>query len=244
MKGVNGKPYIDTDQFVNIEELKSLRYKIYAALSKSQPIVSEYFKSENEFLDERDLQNLINFAGAPLVPLYPKHMEFMEMDSSDPRRVIYESLTEVEQRIFLKLMGGSQPFSTLVLKTQYEWQENAKQFPELCNWINKLPFETVKRAVFYVIEGLNPTVIHADKNLPDHKTHGTEILWCRITPNKSFFIYDKEKNYKHQVTSTSCFFNERDYHGADPINHLSVSLKMWGTFTEEFREKVGITGAY
>lgn len=244
MKGVNGIPYIDTDKFVNVEELKSLRYKIYAALSKSRPIVSEYFNSENEFLTDQDLQNLVNFAGSPLVPLYPKHMEFMEMDPEDDRRKIYENLNDIEKRIFLKLMGGSQPFSTLVLKTQYEWQENAKLFPELCTWVEKLPFESTKRIVFYVIEGLNPTVIHADKNLPDHKTHGSEILWFRITPNKSFFIYDKEKGYKHHVTSTSCFFNERDYHGADPINHLSVSLKIWGTFTEEFREQVGISGVY
>jgi hypothetical protein len=242
--GINGQPYINTDDFVNIDELKNMRFKLYAGIAKSQPIVSEYFSSEDEFLEDQDLKNLIAFAGNPLVPLYPKHMEIMNLDEQDPLRQTYEDLTDIQKRTFLKLSGGSQPFSTLVLKTQYEWQENVTRFPELKEWVEKLPFESTKRVVFYVIEGLNPTVIHADKNLPPHKTHGSEILWFRITPEKSFFIFDRENNVKHNVESTSCFFNERDYHGATPINHMSVSLKIWGTFTKEFREKIGITGSY
>jgi hypothetical protein len=244
MKGILGKPYLDADKFVNVDLLNSIRLKIYKGIAKSKPYVSEYFNSEHEFLDPNDLQNIINYVKKPLVPLYPKNNEIMGLNDNDECKLIYTSLDEEEKRIFLKLMGGSQPFSTLVLFEKNEWTTNSLLFPELVEWSKELPFSNIKKIVFYVVESMNPTVIHADKNLKDDKFHKSEFLWFKITPEKSFFIYDETSNTKINITSTSCFFNERDFHGADAINHLAVSMKIWGTFSDEFRLKTGLTGEY
>ena len=244
MKGILGKSYFNADEYTNATKLDSLRLKIYEGIAKSKPYVSEYFNSEFEFLDPNDLHNIVNYVGKPLVPLFPKNNEIISMDDSSECKNIYTKLEPEQQRIFLKLMGGSQPFSTLVLWEKGYWTENAKLFPELVEWSKCLPFKTIKKVVFYIVESMNPTVIHADKHTPDDQFHKSEFLWFKITPEKSFFIYDTDTNKKINITSTSCFFNERDYHGADAINHLAVSMKIWGTFSDKFRSETGLTGEY
>jgi hypothetical protein len=244
MKGILGKPYLDADNYVNADFLNSIRFKIYKGIAKSKPYVSEYFNSEFEFLDPIDLQHIINYVKAPLVPLYPKNNEIMALDDASECKNIYVNLDDEEKRIFLKLMGGSQPFSTLVLLEKGEWTQHSALFPEVVEWSKQLPFDNIKKIVFYIVESMNPTVIHADKHLHDNKFHKSEFLWFKITPEKTFFMYDEKTNTKINVTSTSCFFNERDYHGADAINHLAVSMKIWGTFSDEFRLKTGLSGEY
>ena len=213
MKGILGKSYFNADEYTNATKLDSLRLKIYEGIAKSKPYVSEYFNSEFEFLDPNDLHNIVNYVGKPLVPLFPKNNEIISMDDSSECKNIYTKLEPEQQRIFLKLMGGSQPFSTLVLWEKGDWTENAKLFPELVEWSKCLPFKTIKKVVFYIVESMNPTVIHADKHTPDDQFHKSEFLWFKITPEKSFFIYDTDTNKKINITSTSWFFNGRHYHG-------------------------------
>jgi len=244
MKGINGQPWIDLDPHVDLAGLEAIRYRIYGGLAKSRPMVSRYFESTTEFMDPDDLDKLIAYVGKPLHPLYPKHLEIEAMDDAAECKQVYRSLEPEQQRIFLKLMGASQPFYTLALCTQDQWKPAADNFPELRTWTRSLPFVNINTVVFYMIEGLNPTVIHRDKFLSDDQTHGSEFIWFRITPGKDFFVYDHNNFVKHRVTSTSCFFNERDFHGASPTNSMSVSMKIWGNFTQELRDSLQLMGIY
>ena len=244
MKGVNGQPWIDLDSHVDLASLENIRYHVYAGLATSRPMVSRYFESTTEFMDPDDLKKLIDYVGKPLLPLYPKHLEVEAMDDDAACKQAYRSLEPEQQRIFLKLLGASQPFYTLALYTQGQWKPVSDNFPELRKWIETLPFDKITQVVFYQIEGLNPTVIHRDKFLADDQTHSSEFIWFRITPGKDFFVYDHDNLVKHRVTSASCFFNERDFHGASPTNSMSVSMKIWGTFTQELRNSLQLTGVY
>lgn len=244
MRGINNQPYINLDPYVNIDTFHDIRYKIYYGLSKCKYTVSNYFKTDVEFLEPTYAKRLHDYVGNTLVPMYIVHNQILALPDSDDIKIQYERLGSEERRSYLKFVGASQPYWSHYLFANNEWSADAEYFPELVQWINQLPFSSISLVQFYIVDSLNPTVVHKDVFIGDDQHHVREFVWLSITPGKNFYIYNEQTGEKHVVTSTSCFFNERDFHGGDPINQTTLSLKIWGKFTSEFRTELQLQGAY
>ena len=113
--------------------------------------------------------------------------------------------------------------------------EHAEDFPELVQFIEKLPLKSFGRAfIIFDFEGLDEPV-HRDHEYEDLEQ---EFIWLRPNKIKQFHIYDRHTRKKHYVDSYSCWFNTRHFHGVTGVPGLAVSIRVDGTFTDELREHI------
>ena len=112
----------------------------------------------------------------------------------------------------------------------------ADDFPELISFIATLPFERTGRMI----------IIYDDlgKEVPAHRDHlepevCNEFIWFRTNLNKPFYMFNPATGSKRYVDSYSCWFDAvNQYHGTDACDKLSVSIRVDGVFTEEFRRSI------
>jgi hypothetical protein len=86
--------------------------------------------------------------------------------------------------------------------------------------------------------------MHRDLILPnetEYFNHRHEFLHLRTNLDKPFYIWDPEDDAKFLVNSHATFFNDQDWHAGGRTNKQTYSLRVDGTFTEEFRKKIGIS---
>lgn len=119
--------------------------------------------------------------------------------------------------------------------TCWKPSEFAEEFPELMDFINDLPFKGYGRAFIIFDETGLDEPVHRDHGDPDLCQ---EFIWFRTNQLKRFYIYDKQRKQKHHVDQLACWFDTRHYHGTDPAEGLSISIRVDGVFTDELREHV------
>ena len=143
------------------------------------------------------------------------------------------------REIWLTKTPDEAPWQCLDMVDSTElWQltDAAEDFPELMSFITTLPFERTGRMI----------IIYDDlgKEVPAHRDHlepevCNEFIWFRTNLNKPFYMYNPATGDKRYVDSYSCWFDSvNQYHGTDACDELSVSIRVDGVFTEEFRRSI------
>jgi hypothetical protein len=234
MHTINGKPIVETDDFIDIETLKSLEIDIVKGICKSEHIMATYGPN--------------TLGGRP--NFYNTHMN--NIPSDEEMLSLYKELEKPhEKRLFTKLMYGVYSGGTTVtLRTTEMYTQkniassnintkNYNLFPSLTDYIhNILPFQSVGRILIFVNDHDLITPIHTDGFVLD--AHRNEFLWLRTNKRKQFFVYNEKTQEKHYVKGHSAFFNEQCYHGTEISNRMNFSIRIDGVFTNKFREQLGI----
>ena len=123
-----------------------------------------------------------------------------------------------------------------------DWLPFMKHLPALKALIESLPFEKVGYAVLFYSNPCSPVYIHRDIFPREHDSTFISID-LNLKP-REFFIYDalkKEKICKSK-NHYSFMFNESDLHGAEPDPQQHVTLRIQGSFSQEFKKAIGIDG--
>jgi hypothetical protein len=113
---------------------------------------------------------------------------------------------------------------------------HASDFTLLMDFIATLPFESTGRML----------IMYDDvaRQVPAHRDHAeTEVLhefiWMRTNLKKPFFMLDHTTGEKLMVDSYSAWFDSvNQYHGSEPVEGLTFSIRVDGKFTEEFRSRI------
>lgn len=114
--------------------------------------------------------------------------------------------------------------------------EAANEFALLIDFIRTLPFQATGRMMIMYDD--------APREVPAHRDHvETEIchefVWFRTNLRKPFYLFDYHTGEKKYVETYSAWFDSvNQFHGSDPSEGLSFSIRVDGRFTEEFREKI------
>lgn len=126
------------------------------------------------------------------------------------------------------------------------WTPNAKLFPSLVKLIESMPFEGIGRVMFFMTEANNQTVPHydvANDAQRAEKPHD-DFIWFNTKPNsKGIFVMNGETLEKVYPDPTKKFvwWNEMDFHGTDPVDHFSFSIRIDGKFKPEVKAKLTST---
>lgn len=238
MTGIDNKPFIDCQPFVDISYLENNYKEICLNIAKSH------------------IQQGVYGPGVFKEDEYGSYIKYMRKYlKEDPTMVT--GLTRDQQNIFFKLYEGMFSASTVCYIRNFkdpaslksylrkstadgtDWTENKEIFSELIEWIyTQLPFTEVGRILFFIHEHHCEIPIHRDGT--NYHPHTNEFLWINPRGTKKFFIYNEETGEKNYVTTPVAFFNDLDLHGGDPINSMSWSLRVDGTFTDDFRKQLKI----
>jgi hypothetical protein len=125
-----------------------------------------------------------------------------------------------------------------------QWTEAAKLFPGVVEYVNRLPFKTVGRVLFFTTYPNAGVVTHRDSIVAEHSDHNINLFFA--SGGRPSFIWNektKEKTYLDK-DARSYFFNNRDYHGVDPEPVFRYTLRIDGTFTDELCDQLGLENGY
>jgi hypothetical protein len=253
IRGIDNKPFLNLDSYLNIEEFKSLHYKICKGL-----VLAEHKKEGN-------MEKPGGFEGVyelSFKPPYKALEEYYSLPEDHEIRILGKELGEYKNRdqfmLFLKLaLGAYDPYQFIFLKTEEggwetrfqekEWTKDSQLFPELKEWLENLVtdgvFEYLGRIIFFKAEHDCQMAMHRDLILPDEHDyfdHRHEFIHLRTNLDKPFYIWDAETDTKVLVDSHATFFNDQDWHSGGKINKQTFSLRVDGVFTQAFRAKIGI----
>lgn len=174
----------------------------------------------------------------------------------DKIRSMYSTWGEARKHIYRYIyyaIGGPVPWFYLIYildgrfaeKTQVPAvaTEHAKHFPKTIDYIYKLPFKMVGRALFFTSYPNADVTCHRDAPSVPHKDHNINLFFCSGRPS---YIYDEitEKKTYLDPEAKSYFFNNRDYHGVDAEPRFRYTLRIDGIFEDWLQEELGLENGY
>jgi hypothetical protein len=131
----------------------------------------------------------------------------------------------------------------------YSWMDGVD--PKIIEVIESLPFEKLGTITLFVNEHYTPLGYHRDfnflpaekGNMPNTFPHRQEMLWVRFDLDRPFYLIDINGDEVKQtaVEGYSAFYNHHNWHGNfTGIPFSSLTMKIEGAFTQEFRKKIGV----
>ena len=118
----------------------------------------------------------------------------------------------------------------------WEPSEEAEEFAPLMDFIATLPFKATGRMLIMYDDSGRAVSAHKDHDSQD-LCH--EFIWFRTNFAKPFYMLNPETGEKLYVASHSAWFDTvNQYHGADANGGLSISIRVDGIFTDEFRRQI------
>jgi len=198
-----------------------IKYPCYKSLD--QYIDVERLKSLDGYITERVMRHLksqadLQFYTGP----------FRLNDSSPERpgsRMIY-------------LAQSQFPDSYFDLDRTEIWQptQASGEFSLLMDFIATLPFKATGRMLIMYDDVQRPVPAHRDHMSTDI-CH--EFIWFRTNRGKPFYMLNHETGEKRYVESYSAWFDTvNQFHGTDPGEGLTFSIRVDGSFNDEFRKLI------
>lgn len=118
----------------------------------------------------------------------------------------------------------------------WEATEDAADYALLMDFIETLPFKATGRMLIIYDD--------AATNVPAHRDHLDadvchEFIWFRTNLRKPFYMLNHKTGAKKYVESYTAWFDAvNQFHGTDPVDGLSFSIRVDGVFSDEFRKLI------
>lgn len=138
----------------------------------------------------------------------------------------------------IRLTNTEGPSSYFDLETTDVWRPTpeAELFSELMDFVATLPFEKTTRIIVMCDERGREVTMHRDHANTEH-LH--EFVWFRTNLSKPFYVTDRRRSRRIYVESHTAWFDTvNQFHGADAVDRLTISLRVDGRFTEAFRAQI------
>jgi hypothetical protein len=260
IKGINNQPYIDLEQYLDMDTFDKLQPEIYRGFAEAREFAKEGTWMEPGFTF-KDMSYPIYWK-----PIYQAIQEFLALPDDNPIKQggidLYRDFKDYKirnkfTRYIKHAMGAYDPYVYYFLYEEGNWDhrgaprtktEEAQFFPNVVNWVEQTLeagiFEHIGRVIFFHVEADGIPFEHRDldaKNGVDViKPHRNEFIHIRPNTKKAFYIWDPEKKNKIYLNTRVAWWNDVDWHGGEQIMEQSYSLRIDGKFTDAFRKKLGI----
>ncbi|HEV2915343.1 MAG TPA: hypothetical protein VGX92_18835 [Pyrinomonadaceae bacterium] len=120
----------------------------------------------------------------------------------------------------------------------WEPTEATSEFSLLMDFIATLPFKATGRMLIMYDDVRRPVPAHRD-HTSSEMCH--DFVWFRTNLNKPFYMLDHRTDEKLYVESYSAWFDTvNQFHGTDPTDGLSFSIRVDGIFSDEFRKRIPV----
>jgi len=259
IKGINGYPYYNMEQYLNMDAFEHMQPEIIRGFSEAREFAKEGTWMTPGFTF-KDASYQYHWK-----PIYKAIEEFLALPNDDPIKQggidLYRDFNDFRVRNkftrYIKMaMGAYDPYIYYFLWEQGSWDDRtaarnltpeAAHFPNVVKWIESMIgtiFEDIGRVIFFHCEADGIPFEHRDLDAKSGidvvKPHRNEFIHIRPNTKKAFYIWDPEKQNKVYLNTRAAWWNDVDWHGGERIMEQSYGLRIDGKFTEEFRKKLGI----
>jgi hypothetical protein len=259
IKGINNKPYIDMEPYIDMVGFDKLQPEIYTGFAEAREFAKEGTWMKPGFTWD-DCSYKLHWKPIPYAI-----DEFLKLPDDDPIKIagmkLYTDFGNYKSRNkftrYLKMaMGAYDPYIYYFLWEEGDWNdrpgkrqmtEESKYFPNVVDWVLQLKgpvFEHIGRVIFFHLEHDGIPFEHRDLDAKNGvnviKPHRNEFIHIRPDTRNQFYIWDPETKCKTGINSRAAWWNDVDWHGGNRVMAQSYSLRIDGKFTEDFRRKLGI----
>jgi len=141
-------------------------------------------------------------------------------------------------KVYYQFIEGEFDWTTKHLHDRDFTEQSKEFFPKTCAYIRSLPFKNVGRCDLMGLEANDHGTIHRDNYERRFDPPIMDFITICPADNKSLFLWHEETKEKLFVPGKAYTFNDMNYHGVEPEKHFRYSIRIDGTFTDEFREKI------
>ncbi len=259
LTGVLGRPFVDLEPHLDLSGLDEVHEEICLALTqipvdytggshRSMGIVPPSLRAQSwadygeviAAMSEREFATLRSLADDPAA-FGDKDQEFgEERDVALSRR----QMLWLERRfgvyfpwkVYVELIPNRH-WGDRADPAGKAWNRIARSFfPKTMAFVKRLPFASIGRCNVMGLDTNDFGTVHRDAD-PAEEPAGPFITLCPAK-NKRLFLWDEERGEKTEVVSRAYWFNDGDYHGVEPDPWFRYSLRVDGTFRDDFLEKV------
>jgi hypothetical protein len=194
------------------------------------------YKSLDEFIDVGRLRSLDGYITERIERHIAARQDdfFLNQHRLDSRSPYVTGVREV----WLTRTRPGTHYNYLDLDKPGLWQrtEAAEEFSELMDFIATLPFKATGRMLIIYDDSGAATPAHRDHLSADVCHH---FVWLRTNRRKPLYMLNHETGEKLHVESYSAWFDTvNQFHGSDPGDGLTFSVRVDGMFTDEFLSRV------
>jgi hypothetical protein len=241
MNGINGNPFIDCQNHLDIKTLKSLNLEICTGIALSETKAGVYGPG----VQNSDVYgNFLNIKNK-LKKSKDVNLNTLTHNQQNTFAKLYFNLYNPSTTLYLREVKKTvDPITAYKCKSYdqfFEWNDNIKNFPNLKLWLDNLlgpVFEQYGRILFFIHEHDCKLLLHRDGYR--YTPHQNEFLWLNPMEIKKFYVYDEKSQTKKYVNSPAAFFNDLDMHGGESADSMTWSLRIDGIFSNDFKELLGI----
>lgn len=240
--GIHNLPYIDLSAHIDLKSYDDLHGEICSGFAKARHLAIHGSHVINE--------GSINSTGQgfKFKPLYQAYSEFQALDKSHPIKKAAHGLDHNQLTTYLKyVLGGYDLYSRYVLfencKDEILLEHAAYFFPKIMSWIEDLKtnniFKSVEGATFFLLEAGGIPLEHCDPaSSEENRKFTPEFIHIKTDLDRPFYLIDPASREKTYINTRASWWNERDWHGGEPISKPTYTFRIDGKFTEEFRNRI------
>lgn len=264
IRGINGRPYVDLDPYLDISGFKNLHPEI----CKGFALAREYAKEGTWMtpgFDWKDCSYILNWKF-----IYQAWNEYQALPEDHPIKVtgneiLPKDFGDYKQRnIFTRYLkdtlGANDPYVYYFLWNEGNWDERnaqrqkteeSKYFPGVVQWIENLVEEniidTIGRVIFFHCDHNGRAFEHRDLDAKNgihedkqYSPHNNEFIHIRYRTKRGFYIWDPEEQNKYYINCHAAFWNDQDWHGGETSNETEYGLRIDCKFTNSFKKALGV----
>lgn len=244
MYNVFNHPTINLDPFIDIKSLIAMK-----------PIVSA-FAARNMHLAKPLKLKQTNFYNSDLKGIIDYQEEFKENPQSFDNPELLQNLIDNDlfgsyivfekdilygtKSLYLRYFPGSY-HSKHLADACVRLPEDA-QFTFFYDWLEKQNiFEQYGRVQFFINDAGAETPMHRDwpsEFLDGIEDSADQFIWITLDLRKTLYVWDETTDKTYYTQGHCNWFNSKALHGAKSSPYASYSIKVDGTFTQEFISKI------
>lgn len=252
---IKGQLFIDLEKYVDLKEFDLLLPSICKGMATADHLAVHGLHTYHPGTVNTDAQ------GIDVKPLSQAYEYWNSLPDTDPIKTAGKDLNYNQLTTYLKyaLQAYDHYKFYKVLDRDYKHNgigETGQHFPELVNWAISLKdagiFKSLSRVTIFALDanGIpwehrdpeNPTTGTFDPNAEIKYTELTEFIHVKTDNDRPFYMIDPVTKNRVYINTRVAWWDERDWHGGEPINRPSYTVRVNGRFTDEFKKQINIVG--
>lgn len=238
---IGNRLYINLEKFVDVSRFDSLHPEICRGIATARHLSVNGLQTINPgTINPSSLGFRVN-------PLYETYSLWESLPDSDPLKSAGKNLDYNQLSTYLKFAFGGYDLYSLykILDVDFEKTgigEIENHFPNLVNWIINFKtlgiFDSLHSATLMVLEAGGIPWEHCDPE-PAMVGEIAEFIHIKTDLDRPFYMIDPNTKNKVYLNHTRvAWWDETDWHGGEPINRPTYTLRINGKFSKAFKEKI------
>ncbi len=235
--------YINLENHVNLKEFDSLHPEICRGIATASHLAINGLQTINPGSMNPKGQ------GYNITALYEAHSLWESLPETDPLKLAGKNLNYNQLSTYLKYaLGGYDLYSIYkILDADFQTAgigEIENHFPSLIKWIFSFKdagiFKSLHSATLMVLEAGGIPWEHCDPETSYEDTEDfiPEFIHFKTDLERPFYMIDPQSKERTYINTRVAWWNERDWHGGEPIHRPTYTLRINGRFSTEFKQKI------